>query len=200
MKNIKKINIKKDNACLYRTLSYLLYYNSQLKDYKTIIRKGIHINWALNKQLISIKSYNSNDLPKLLQKTIINWIYMNSEQYIDEIGYKVFDLLVDTHYPELLEKSSIVSNRRLFRKNILAKYKDRYSSFAGDSTIEHDYIGDRWGGTLELYAFSKIFDICIHVYELDNSKEYKRILQLGSNKKLVFNLLYSENHYDCLIT
>lgn len=192
---MKKITIKRDNACLYRSLSYLLYYHSQLTDYKKIIRNGENIKWINEKQLIDRNLYNSNDLPQLVQKTIVNWIYHNSEQYIDELGYKVFDLLIDTHYPELLSQSSLVSNKRLFRKNTLLHYKQHYSYFSGDNQIKDD----RWGGTLELYAFSQIFNVSIQVYQMDNTRNYDLILQLGNNKNTIFSLLYSDYHYDCLL-
>ena len=191
---LNKVSIKKDNACFYRTISYFLYYYTNTINYKSILSKGDKNIWiTTNNKLIPEKIYNENNMPELLQRTLINWICNNSENIIEELNYKIFDLLLDTHYPEFIQQYN--TDKRLVKKKILKLYKDRYNIFAADNMCN-----DRWGGTLEMYAVSKLFNVCVEVYEKKNRNKLELIQKWGDKNKPRFRLLYGNNHYDCLLT
>lgn len=187
------IKIKKDNACFYRAISYFLYYYSNLLEQPNRIIKLLHHNkWLITNQstLLNRTLINDDILPELLQYTIMNWIIQNSQYYLPELDYHIFDLLLDTHFPEY---SNIT--KRLQKKSILLEYKNRYSIYAANNNKDNP---DRWGGLIDCYAINKLFHLSIEIYQNYDTHHYKLIQKIGYKEPNI-TLYYDGNHYNVLV-
>jgi hypothetical protein len=186
----KQIPIKCDNACFYRSCCYYLYlFSDENKDPEEIIKIGPGTDKTRN--IVTRNMINDNRLPQLLQKNICDWVYKNYDSQIEELGYSVVDLLIDTHYSHLTDNDSIN------KMDILDDYRDRYSVFAAD---KNDEIDERWGGSLDMYVLTQLYNIGIKIYIENNSKKYQLIQQFGKDNKLCISLLYKDGiHYVVLL-
>lgn len=188
----RQIPIKSDNACFYRSCSYYLYLYSDEESAEEIIDKGLIQNKnVIRNTAITREMINNNDLPELLQKKICEWVYKHHNSTVEELGYSVLDLLVDTHYSHLIDTVD--------KTDILDDYRERYNIFAAE---KNDEIEERWGGSLDMYVVTKLFNIAIKIYQEDEKKKYKLIQQFGtedSNKPCI-SLLYKNGiHYVVLL-
>ncbi len=188
----KQIPIKCDNACFYRSCSYYLYLFSDDKlTAEEIINKGIQQNKNIRNTPITREMINDNSLPKLLQTKICEWVYQNYNCNIEELGYSVLDLLIDTHYSHLID---VVD-----KMDILDNYQERYNIFAAE---KKDDIEERWGGSLDMYVITKLFGLTIKIYQEDDNKKYKLIQQFGKESTNIhcISLLYKNDvHYVVLL-
>jgi len=186
----KQIPIKSDNACFYRSCSYYLFlYTDKDTPVKNIIDKGPDENIKSNR-VITRKMINDNNLPELLQKKICDWVYHHHDSKVKELGYSVLDLLIDTHYSHLIDSN-------IDKMDILYDYYKRYNIFAAE---KNDEIDERWGGSLDMYVLTQLYNIEIKIYQENESKKYELIQKFGDDTKRCISLLYKNGiHYVVLL-
>ena len=143
-----------DNACFYRCLSNIIYYNNH------------------NDISFGYYSEEQDNFARDIQNEIVNWLFTNRNKEINDLSLKVKDLVIDTHDMFNSYDLDNISGDDIFEK-LMVEYLERYSKFAGDF-MENEY--DRWAGACEQYAISEILKKPIYIYV---SKKYNT-----KNKKI----------------
>lgn len=150
-------DVANDNSCFYRAFSNLLNYeyddiskNIQ-RENKSINKVYKHAEWGYSGEL-------QEKYSRLIQDKSYNWIIENKNELHDELQMPISDLVESTHNIPFEEYEKIYKFHA--GDTVIVQVKNKESQ----EIISRSLVKERWGGFIEQYALSKIFDCTINIY------------------------------------
>lgn len=201
-------NVVGDNSCFYRAFSNIL--NYEMSDISSnIYRNKKDLSQIYNHNLWGFCGENQELLSKIIQNKSYQWIINNKDSLHDDLQMSISDLVESTHGIPFEE------------------YEKIYKFYAGDTIIRQvtnsdskevissSIVKERWGGFIEQYALSKIYNCTINIYSAlwfddktcqyhsgkisKNNKPYKdvvlKLYQTIGKGEHVYNLLWKNTKF-----
>ena len=176
-------DVNTNNACLYKSLANCLHYRSVDLDSLPTLNENDKTNENSYKDVFEDQEWGydgekQEQFARIIQDKSYQWLLENKDDYYNtELGMSYADLIEDTH------------------NLTMSEYEDLYSNYAGDkikipmSTNKLDsdgneivkmvFMENRWGGSPELMAISKICKMPIIIYGSQKFCNYRNKIILG---------------------
>jgi len=171
-KNFKIYDVNGDNSCFYRCIVNILYTYFDENMINTIL--NINDNF---KKFSFLDMDDEEIFSNEIRCFIANWIWENRYKYIDELDMYVKDLVLNTHpflYDFINDFNHIDDSNSFIDLDefLVNKYKEIYTNL-------YDNEFDKWGGAVEQYCISEIFEIPVNVYVFKKFNKNKNRIENG---------------------
>lgn len=183
-------DVLSDDACFYRSIANSINYQYDFKDTlnsvfhksgKWVETKGYE---NIDEYLWGYKGELQEELARLTQNNIRQWLYENKDKIVDDLGITYSELIEMTHELDI------------------ESYNDLYKHFAGDDDFIYKKVGqyktgrkkgkpklkkvrlqNRWGGIPEQYAISEILETPVIIYTAQKFNTVKQKIENGKIRK-----------------
>jgi hypothetical protein len=171
--------ITKNGACAYQCMVWAVYYRNihKIKNQKDILidhesdysDKFIELLRSSRTSKNNVDdnkiSDNIDDLANLMQQIVREWIMEHRDYIVDNIStLEEYVLMCHDGFDNIDEYNAHYQEDA--SKEIIYEVETGKFNKKGKPIIEKIYIDDRWGGSPEIYAFSKIFGMEVNIYLL----------------------------------